>query len=198
MRAHGRIAGCIIRHTKQHAHSIRPIRRLLLAFARNHAGAAGIEFALIASALCIIILNGVAIAHYIYTRMQVENAAQMGTQAAWKACDPTELPATTLCPGLGTAIVAAVQSTSLGASVTLQAGSPSEGYFCLDASGALHAVGSLVARPVDCSATGMPNLQPGDYISVTVTYPYRPLFADLTVARFFATPINKTSLMRLL
>ena len=33
----------------------------------------------------------------------------------------------------------------------------------------------------------MPNLQPGNYIMVSVTYSYRSMFSDLTVARFFGT-----------
>jgi Flp pilus assembly protein TadG len=198
MSERGRIAGGIMGRTKSSAHGTSLLRRFVQAFARNQSGAAGIEFAFIAGSLCVIILNAVAITHYIYTRMQVENAAQIGAQAAWKACDPTKLPATKLCPGLGAAVAAAVQSTSLGTSVALQTGSPTEGYFCLDTAGALQPVGSLNARPIDCSATAMPNLQPGDYITVSVTYPYKSLFSDLTVARFFTTPINKTSFMRLL
>jgi len=165
---------------------------------RDCQGASGIEFALVAMTFCLVMLNAVDVAHYIYTRMQVENAAQMGAQAAWKSCDPTKLPATKACPELAAAIAAAVQSTSLGAGVGLQSGFPSEGYFCLDTAGALQPVGSLSSRPVDCSATGMPNLQPGNYIEIGVTYSYRPLFSDLTVARFFSTPITKIAHMRLL
>jgi len=174
------------------------LRRPVRSFVDDPAGAAGIEFALVAGTLGLIVLNAVDVAHYIYTRMQVENAAQMGAQAAWKACDPTRLPATKLCTGLATSVAAAIRSTSLGTGVALQAGSPSEGYFCLDASGALQPVGTLTARPVNCTTTARPNLQPGDYITISVTYAYRPLFSDLTVARFFTTPITRTSFMRLL
>ncbi|KFG70790.1 TadE family protein [Microvirga sp. BSC39] len=159
---------------------------------------AGTEFALVAGALCLIMLNAFDVANYIYKRMQVENAAQMGAQAAWKTCDPTKLPATKLCVGLGASVTAAAQGTSLGNGVTLPPGFLSEGYFCLDVSGALKPVGTLDARPVDCSATAMPHLQPGNYISVSVTYSYKPVFADLTVARFFGTTIQSTSYMRLL
>ena len=67
-------------------------------FWNDHRGVAGIEFALVAGALCILLLNGIEVARYAYTVMQVQNAAQIGAQAAWKACDPTkELPATTKC-----------------------------------------------------------------------------------------------------
>ncbi|WP_246812096.1 TadE/TadG family type IV pilus assembly protein [Microvirga sp.] len=173
-------------------------RASLRDFVECHRGAAGIEFALVASTLCLLVLNIFDVANYIYTRMQVENAAQMGAQAAWKTCDPTTLPATKLCAGLGTAVTAAVQSTSLGNTVSLQSGALSEGYYCLNPSGDLQPVGTLDARPVDCSATSMPNLQPGNYIKVSVTYSYRPLFSGLTVARFLETPVQSTSYMRLL
>lgn len=170
----------------------------LRAFAECRRGAAGIEFAFVASILCLLMLNVFDVANYIYKRMQVENAAQMGAQAAWKACDPTKLPATKHCTGLETAITAAVQSTSLGNGIVLQPGALSEGYFCLDSTGTLQPVGTLDARPVDCSATSLPNAQPGNYLTVSVTYSYRPVFSDITVARFFGTPIQSTSRMRLL
>jgi Flp pilus assembly protein TadG len=167
-------------------------------FMQCHAGVAGIEFALVAGTLCLLMLNALDVADYIYRRMQVENAAQMGAQAAWKACDPTKLPATKLCSGLGAAVTAAVQGTSLGSSVSVPSGALSEDYYCLDSAGVLQPVGALDARPVDCSATSMPTAQPGNYIRISVTYSYRPLFSDLTVARFFDTPIQSTSYMRLL
>jgi Flp pilus assembly protein TadG len=173
-------------------------RTLLQAYKGCHAGTAGIEFALVAGTLCLIMLNAFDLANYIYKRMQVENAAQMGAQAAWKTCDPTMLPATKLCAGLNAAVTAAVQSTSLGQGVTLEPGSLSEGYLCLDLSGSLKPVGTLNVRPVDCSATSMPNLQPGNYIIVSVTYSYTSIFSDLTVTRFFGTSIQSTSYMRLL
>jgi hypothetical protein len=164
----------------------------------NCDGVSGIEFALVASILVFLALNGIDVARYAYIRMQVANAAQMGSQAAWKACDPAKLPATVLCSGLVTAVTRGVQSTSLGDTVQLQSGSPSEGYYCIDASGALQPVGTLSAKPADCSAVGMPHLEPGDYIKVDVTYQYAPLFVDLTLARFFNTTLRSSSHMRLL
>lgn len=164
----------------------------------NCDGVAGIEFALVASLLVFLMLNGIDVARYAYIKMQVDNAAQIGSQAAWKACDPAKLPATILCSNLTTAVTHAVQSTSLGNTVQLQSGSPSEGYYCIDSSGTLQPVGTLSTKPDDCSAVGMPHLQPGDYIKVGVAYTYAPLFADLTVARFFRTTVTSSAHMRLL
>ena len=136
---------------------------------------------------------------YLYQRMELENAAQMGVQAAWKTCDPNnkQLPATTNCPGLTTAITNAVQSTSLGTKASLQSGSPAEGYYCMNSSDALQYISAVSSKPADCTAAGMPSLQPADYIQITTTFAYAPLFPGITVAGTFATPITKTAMMRL-
>lgn len=164
-------------------------------------GASALEFAMFASILSFGLLNTADISIYIYKRMQVENATEMAAQAAWKACDPSQgyLPATTSCPGLTAAITAAVQSTALGNHVAIAAGSPTEGYYCLNSSGALQFVAAVTSNPpADCSSTGNVGQQPADYIQVTTTYSYEPMFPGITVAsRLFATPIVKTSMMRL-
>src|SRR6478736_3179464 len=97
-------------------------------------GASALEFAIFAGMLAFGLLNTADISIYIYKRMQVENATEMAVQAAWKTCDPSlgRLPATTSCPGLTTAITQAAQSTTLGNQVSVQTGSPSEAYYCLN------------------------------------------------------------------
>jgi Flp pilus assembly protein TadG len=148
---------------------------------RDTRGSSAVEFALVAGMLVVALLNAVDIGYYAYVRMEVENAAEMGAQAALKTCDLTKLPATTACSGLATAVVTAIHTTSLGTAVALQAQSPSEGYYCLNASNALQLVGSLNAKPADCSAAGNPALQPGDYLQVAVSYAYSPLFPGVSV-----------------
>jgi Flp pilus assembly protein TadG len=171
-------------------------------FWKDHRGVAGIEFAFVAGALCVLLLNGIEVARYAYTVMQVQNAAQIGAQAAWKACDPTnELPATTKCAGLSTAVTAAIKSTTLGDSIALQANSPSEAYYCLNNANALIPDGGLsfANKPTNCNTVpGAQAGQPGDYIKVDVIHPYQPLFLDFTVGRMFGGPITKTTFMRLL
>jgi Flp pilus assembly protein TadG len=159
-------------------------------------GTSAIEFAFIAPFLIIALLNVSDISIYIFQRMQVENAAQMGAQAAWKTCSLAQLPATTNCPGLNQAVQTAVQSTSLGTRVSLS-GSPSEGYYCVNASNALQYMSGVGSKPSDCSSAGAPSGQPGDYIQVTTTFPYAPLFPGISVGGAFSTPINRTALMRL-
>jgi Flp pilus assembly protein TadG len=167
------------------------------AIVHDKRGIAAVEFAIFASILSIAVLNVVDVSIYIYQRMQVENATQMGAQTAWKTCDTNHLPATTNCTGLTTAVQRAVQSTSLGTLVTLQSGSPSEGYYCVNSSNSLQYVSSVSSKPSDCSAAGMSSLQPGDYIQVSTTFTYAPLFGSLSVASQFTTPITRTALMRL-
>ena len=168
-------------------------------FSSDERGTSAIEFAFFASILSFAILNVADISIYLYKRMQVENATQMGAQAAWNACDPSQnqLPATTNCPSLTTAITNAIHSTSLSTAVSLQAGSPAEGYYCVNSSGQLQYVSSVSSKPADCTVAGVPSNMPGDYITVTTSYAYAPIFGGVSVAAAFPTPIVRTSMMRL-
>jgi Flp pilus assembly protein TadG len=179
-------------------------RKLALKFAgrtkaiwADQRGVAAIEFGFFAIFLSLALVNVTDVSIYIYQRMQAENATQVAAQAAWKACDLSKLPATTNCPGLATAVQNAVGSTSLGTRVSLVSGSPSEGYYCVNSSNALQYVSDVSSKPADCTAAGMPSLQPGDYIHVQTTFPYAPLFPGLSVTSTFSTPINRTAIMRL-
>ena len=170
------------------------------ALKQDERGASALEFAIFAGILAFGLLNTADISIYIYKRMQVENATEMAAQAAWKACDPSKgyLPATLSCPNLTTAMTQAAQSTALGNQVTIATGSPQEGFYCLNDAGALqHVANASLNPPADCSSTGLPGQQPGDYIRVTTSFSYAPLFPGVTVAGVFPTPIMKTSMMRL-
>src|SRR3954447_26218264 len=85
-------------------------------------GVAAVEFGLFAIFLSLALVNVTDVSIYIYQRMQAENATQVAVQAAWKTCDPSQLPATTKCAGLATALQKALQSTSLGARISLVSG----------------------------------------------------------------------------
>jgi hypothetical protein len=131
--------------------------------------------------------------------MEVENAAQVGAQAAWKTCydSSSMLPATQNCAGLNTAITTAIQSTSLGTSVSVADSYPTEGYYCVTSSNTLQSVGSLSSKPANCSAAGDSSTSPGDYIQVGVTFAYAPLFAISVMSISGIKSITKTSWMRL-
>jgi hypothetical protein len=169
-------------------------------FRRDDRGAAAVEFAAASILLVTGVLNAVDFGYYMYQRMEVENAARVGVQAAWKTCyDPSYmLPATQNCSGLTSAIITAIQSTSLGTNVSLMSGYPAEGYYCVGTSDALQAVGSLSSKPADCSAAGSSATAPGDYLQVGVTFPYAPLFPGVTVMGAWGiSSISSTSWMRL-
>lgn len=180
--------------------AMRKLRGKFAALRSDQHGTSAIEFAFFVGILSFGILNAADISIYIYKRMQVENATEMAVQAAWNTCDPTKgyVPATTSCPGLTTAVTGAVQSTSLGNQVSIQAGFPTEGYYCLNTSGALQFVSAVSSPPpTDCSATGNAGQPPADYIQITTTFTYAPLFPGVTVAGAFTTPIVRSGMMRL-
>ena len=164
---------------------------------RDRRGVAAIEFAIVAGFISVGALNTADVVMYARDRMEVENATEMGAQAAWKTCDMSHLPATVNCPGLNAAITAAIQSTSLGAKVSLQMGSPAEAYYCVNASGVLTYVANTANKPADCSAVGQPSSNPGDYIQVQTTFAFAPVFPGITIAGTFPATITKTAWMRL-
>ena len=175
-------------------------QRTLRSFCRDERGVAAVEMAFVALLLIVGLLNGVDVGLYAYKKMEVENAAQVGAQAAWKTCydSSSMLPATQNCIGLNNAITTAIQSTSLGTAIKLISGYPKEGYYCANASGALQSVGSVSNKPANCSAAGNANVSPGDYIQVGVSYPYTSLFPGLTVMGALGIgSITTTSWMRL-
>src|SRR5260370_41862001 len=108
-------------------------------FRQDTRGVAAVEFSIAATMIIVGVLNAVDLGLYEYKRMQVENAAQVGAQAAWYTCNDvsTMLPATVKCAGLNAAITSAIQSTSLGNSVSLASGFPTEGYYCVNGSNVL-------------------------------------------------------------
>src|SRR5690349_20844698 len=156
------------------ARAILPVRRLrrrLKAFGQDRRGTAAIEFAFFVGFLSVATLNVAEISVYIFQRMQVDNAAQMGAQAVWKTCNSSSLlPATTNCSGLNAALTSSVQSTALGSRVQLQSGSPAEGYYCVTAQNVLQYMSSVDSKPANCSAAGNAAAQPADYITIQTTF----------------------------
>jgi len=55
-------------------------------FGADARGVAAIEFGITGLLLAIGLLNAVDVGYYAYRRMEVENAAEVGAQAAWKIC----------------------------------------------------------------------------------------------------------------
>lgn len=165
-------------------------------------GAAAAEFALVLTLLTIPLLNVVDLATYAWARMQLDNAAQVATQAAWATCDTAaKLPATpnayANCPAMPAAVTSAVQSTRFGANVTITA--TDENYYCVNTgTNALVTVGTFPAiKPADCSAVGSASDKPGDYVVITASYTFTPLFPAVSVAALLPSPVVRVAWMRL-
>jgi Flp pilus assembly protein TadG len=169
----------------------------------DRSGLAGIEFALASTALTVGLLNGLEVARWSFQRMEVANAVHSATLAAWNACDTKHLPATTKCTdsttGLTAAINAGLTTTSLGNSVTLASGFPTEAYYCVNSSGVLTQVATVAAgKPANCTAVGDTAHTPGDYVVIKGNYTYSPLFGQsLTVGSLMATDLSSTGYIRL-
>jgi Flp pilus assembly protein TadG len=162
----------------------------LRVFAANDRANIAIEFALVAPILVFLLMNILDFSRLIWARMEVDNAARMGAQAAFKSCSSGTLPATTNCSGLSTTVTTAVQSTSLGTAVTVlpsgspgfptgnySSGNPPEDYYCVSGT-SLTWVAKYSSSPGTCSGGGTP----GDYIEIDVSYSYSPVFSGLTLA----------------
>jgi uncharacterized membrane protein len=184
---------------------MRVFRRSLSEWRRYRAqqqGAAAAEFALVLTLLTVPLLNAVDLATYAWSRMQLDNAAQVAAQAAWAACDiPAKLPATpnsyAKCPTMPAKVTAAAQSTHFGTGVTVTA--VTENYYCVNTTtNALVTVGSFPGtKPANCGSVGSTNDKPGDYVLITASYAFTPLFSAVSVASLLTTPIARTAWMRL-
>jgi Flp pilus assembly protein TadG len=178
----------------------RPARKSafrLRALVRDARGVAAIEFAFIAGFLAIAVLNVADVAMFYYQKLEANNATQVGAQAVWATCDLNHIPATVKCPNMNAAITRSIQSTSLGASVTLSNGYPTEAYYCVNSSGALQRMSDVASEPADCTAAGSPTTGPADYVVIQTTYTYTPLFTGMSVGSLLPSTIVSTSWVRL-
>jgi Flp pilus assembly protein TadG len=160
-------------------------------------GLATIEFGMIVGFLAFAFLNVADVSAFLFDKLQVNEATQMGAQAAWAACDLNHVPATTKCPSMNGAVTTALQSTSLGNSVTLVHGFPSEGFYCVNSGGNLQYMADVSSPPTDCSAAGNGGVAPADYVEVQTTYTYTPIFGGASVASLLPSTITSTSWVRL-
>jgi Flp pilus assembly protein TadG len=160
----------------------RPAARLRALLSAT-AGAAAVEFALVSGILVALLLNVVDFSLLIWAQMQVDYAAESGAQAAYNTCSGGTMPATTHCATLNSVVTTAIHGTSLGSSVTLASGSPSETYYCVSGS-SLQSVGTPASppSPFNCSAAGDASKTPGDYVRVAVSYSFTPLFGGISLA----------------
>jgi Flp pilus assembly protein TadG len=164
---------------------------------RDERAAAAAEMALVLPAVAFILLNVVDFSVYLYTRMQVDLAAQEAVGIARTASYDNECEAPVLshanCSSLEDDMEAAAQSTSLGTSVSI--GGTLEDRYCANSDGEL-----VVADPsaTDCSATMTGSTAvPGYYVSTTASYAFTPVFPGASVASALPATITRTAFMRI-
>jgi Flp pilus assembly protein TadG len=170
---------------------------LLRRFRRDERGIAAVEAALITSVFAIAAMNVIDVGRYAYVRMEAELATQAGAEAALVTCDAQHVPATQACPNLNTAVTTAIHGTSLGSAVALN-GAIGEGYYCVNASGALVYASDLSSPPANCAGFGNAAGKPALYLQVRTRYAYTPIFPGLTVTKALPASIQKTAWMRML
>lgn len=180
-------------------------------------GAAAAEFALVLSLLVIPFLNAVDLGIYVYQVMELKSATQIGAQQAWSLTDPTvsgscSLPLTQgSCQSTWLTTVQSAVKTSSPLSVSASNISGTEGYYCINSSGSLVEVGLVTqTEPTNCAATsqitgspigGSANDLPGDYLIVTASYTYVPVFSGVSILDLLcpggACSVSSTSWSRL-
>ena len=165
---------------------------------RDSGGTAGAEMALVLPFIAVLFLNVADATSYIYSRMQVDLAAQEAAGLARAMCDTTaELPSTVNCPGLQAAMETAAQATSLGADVSLNTATAA--WYCSDASSNLVEVAAITSTPpADCSGTLTGSTaKPGEYLQVTASYTFAPIFPAASVAASLPSDIARTAWIRI-
>lgn len=161
-------------------------------------GLAAIEFAVIGGILAFALLNVVDLSVFYYDQTQVQYATEMGAQAVGANCTYQQLPVASNCTNWTSYVTTAVQSTELGTSVSLQSGSPTEGYYCVNSTGALQFMNATSqAKPANCAGAGMSGNTPGDWVKVQTTYSYVPIFGGASIAALLPATITGTAFMRL-
>lgn len=179
----------------------RGIGRAISAWRRDMRGAAAVEFALVLTLLAIPILNVVDVGIYVFQRMEVDNAAQVAAQAAWAIVPNCTLPLTnpsSNCSALSGKMTTAAHSTPLGSNVSV---SSAENYYCVKtATSQLVPVGTFPTKPSpdNCAAAGgLSTDTPGDYLIVTASYTYTPVFSGVSVVDLLGSTITRKVWMRL-
>src|SRR5262249_5433440 len=156
--------------------------------------------------LVVPLLNAIDLGTYAFQRMQVENAALIGSEQARSVCNTTakNYPAMTNCSGLSAAISSAIQNTSLGNKVSLASGYPKEGYYCTLTDGTIQlVVASPSAAPLaSCKkytapsgkSWSAPDAVVSDIIQVRVTFTYTPYFGSVSLASLIPGTVTVTTL----
>jgi Flp pilus assembly protein TadG len=156
-------------------------------WAREDRGAAAVEFAVWMVIIVWPLLNVVDLGVYVFQKMQVDNAGQAAAAQVFNNCGQTTLsPILANCSGakLTSGADSGAHSTSLGSDVTVAYKT--------------ECVGGTLKSGGDPSVTACPSgMSSGDYIGVTVSYTYHPVFPNLTVTSILDSAMGKIAWMRM-
>ncbi|MBN8848540.1 MULTISPECIES: TadE/TadG family type IV pilus assembly protein [unclassified Sphingomonas] len=156
-------------------------------------GVAAAEMALVLPIAALITLNVVDLATYMYSRMQVDLAAQQAVGVVRQLC--TANPVSVCNTTYSTQMTAAAQTTGLGNAVTLAGAQTSEGLYCASATGALT---SVAAGTANCaSVVSGSTAAPGTYLKVQSQYTFAPIFPQVSLASILGSPVVSTAWIRL-
>jgi len=196
------------------------------AYNLDERGASSVEFALWLTFMIWPFMNVVDLGYYAFQVMQVRAAAQAAADTAQTMCGQVgKVPAATQCnvldPSLTTEMTTAAQSTFLGSNVSFTTGAtagasnsaPYEGYYCTSLSNSLvlatntsdpwmitDPAANVASEPTDCSTAVSGDTDvPADYVIVTATYAYTPLFKNISLVSLFQanSTITQTAWMRI-
>jgi Flp pilus assembly protein TadG len=170
----------------------RSVSERLASLVREATGTASVEFAFVALLLGVMLINATDLGMYIYTSMEVQNAAQVEVQSLIKNCagqSKTPVTKSGVCTGYSGYVTTASHSTSLGTNVT--AGTVQEAWYC-DSAGVLSSVSTDMTATPTCSGSAGPY----DYVTTTATYTYVSAFAGASVVGLLSPTISETAMMR--
>ena len=193
--------------------------RGLRAYGRDERGASAAELALWVAFMIWPFMNVVDLGYYLFQVMQVRAAAQAAADTAQTMCGQTgNVPAATSCTSLTTQMTTSAHSTLLGSNVSFTTGTtagtsdsaPYEGFYCTNLTNTLVLAtntsdpwllsGSAGTAPSDChtAVTGDTDV-PADYVIVTATYNYTPLFNNISLISLLRanSTITQTAWMRI-
>ena len=156
-------------------------------WAREERGAAAVEFTAWMVIILWPLLNVVDLGLYVYQKMQVNNAGQAAVAQVFNNCGQTTVsPILTNCSStkVTNGANSGAYSTTLGNSVTVAYKT--------------ECVGGTLKTGGDPSVTACPSgMSTGDYIGVTVSYTYQPLFRNVTVTSILNSSMGSIAWMRM-
>lgn len=171
-------------------------------FLRDCRGAIAAETALVSGFLVVLIAQVLDFGWFAYCSVQVRMAAQAAAAESAVVCTQDfMLPATVNCgSGLKSKMQTAANEVSIGGAITIADADLKEAYYCPDpdSNNALVKVGEVTddPKPADCTAVGSPKDTPGDFVHVTVTYTFTPLFPGLSAISYSGNTMKSEGWMR--